>query len=146
MRKNNALKNIRKKLTKIEMHKIRLEYLRRSIDNIDWKYYDSFFEDKEITVILERFAGHEKDWDGYAQVDLDTTPNLLIIGINECIYDELDKVEGRAKHKFISQIDETLAHEMLHLFIFCASPTGRKVFGDKCKPFRELKTHYCRKS
>lgn len=136
------MKNIRKKLTKIELHNCRENYLRRCFENHDRNDFQSFFEDKRVTIRLEQFKGAEKKWDGYACVDCDGG----CIGIDEFLFDEIDKAKPKDRPPVMHYIDEVLRHEMLHLFVYMCAPNGRTVWGDRCKVFKELERHYCRKA
>lgn len=136
------MNNIRKKLTKTELHKVRLDYLKRSFEHHDWNSYQSFFADKNVEIRLERFKGHESDWYGYACTDC----GERCIAINESLFDDIDASKPKNRPALMHDIDETLRHEMLHLFIHYCAPRGLDTWGDRCKTFKELEKHYCRKA
>lgn len=95
------------------------------IERLDKKHFYGFFSDKTIQIHLRNdcrcFVKSKLPGNGCA------SPCDMMITLNSDMFDFC--ADG--------EIIDTIAHEMLHLFIFSATPRGRDVFGDNCGAFKE---------
>lgn len=114
VRDYSALDMRRKRVTKAELAHKFCEY--------DRKYFHDFFADKKVEIVIEDFCQDcMKDWLAYACAEDKT------IGFNK-------KDLCRPKTK----VYNALLHEMIHLLVCWGTPNGRRVWGDKCKVFKNM--------